>query len=464
MTDGLNFHSSLDDIVWPAIPRPDGALVATLLLQLEQSQWWPPARLRQMQYRQLSQLCRYAVRQVPFYRERLATLGWRPGQSMTPDIWREVPLLTRDDVQTFRDQLRGETLPRAHGGVAESTTSGSSGKAITFYSSALAKLFWDAFTLRDHFWHRRDISKPLAALRHSDKDFAPYPRGIRGRSWSSAFDKLLRSGPAVAVNLHCSPEEHTEWLTRTKAGYLIAFPSVVDHLARHCLKNRIALPDLRGIITLSEVLETTTRELCQEAWGVAVTDIYSARETGYLALQCPECENYHIQAESALVEILRADGTPCEAGETGRVVVTPLHNFAMPLLRYDLGDEAQVGPPCPCGRGLPVLTRIVGREFHRIYLPDGRTRLATMGSDNRKKLLAIDALKQFQLIQTSLHSAEVRVSTSAALTSENEETLRQVAWSILSYPLELTITCHDEIPRDASGKFQIFVQKYNPPA
>nr|WP_316626966.1 hypothetical protein [uncultured Brevundimonas sp.] len=463
MKDGFDFRSSLNDIAWPAVPRPDGAVVAALLLQLEQSQWWPAARLREMQFRQLTQLCRFAARQVPFYRDRFAALDWRPASPMTPEIWREIPLLSRDDIQAGGERLTAASLPKTHGRVTSSSTSGTSGKAITYHSSKLSGLFWEAFTLRDHFWHRRDISQPLAALRHSEKDYAPYPKGIRTRSWGAAFDRLFQAGPSVAVNLHRSPEEHLEWLQRTRAGYLIAFPSVVDHLARHCLKNRIALPDLKGVITISEVLEPATRELCREAWGVAVTDIYSARETGYLALQCPESDNYHLQSESALVEILRPDGTPCDVGETGRVVVTPLHNFAMPLIRYELGDQAELGPPCPCGRGLPVLTTILGREFHRIYLPDGRTRLATMGSENRKNLLTVAALRQFQLVQTSLHSAEVRVSTSAALTPDDEETLRQVAWSILSYPLDLTISIHDEIPRDASGKFQIFVQKYKPP-
>ena len=78
--------------------------------------------------------------------------------------------------------------------------------------------------------------------------------------------------------------------------------------------------------------------------------MYSSQEVGYIALQCPENESYHIQAENVLVEILDDDGLPCEPGEVGRVVVTALHNLATPLLRYDIGDYAEVGSPCSCGR------------------------------------------------------------------------------------------------------------------
>jgi phenylacetate-coenzyme A ligase PaaK-like adenylate-forming protein len=63
------------------------------------------------------------------------------------------------------------------------------------------------------------------------------------------------------------------------------------------------------------------------------------------------------------VEVLDEEGRPCAPGETGRVVATSLNNFAMPLIRYETGDTAEVGAPCPCGRGLPVLTRIMGRDL-----------------------------------------------------------------------------------------------------
>ena len=78
--------------------------------------------------------------------------------------------------------------------------------------------------------------------------------------------------------------------------------------------------------------------------------MYRTQETGYIALQCPDSENYRIQSECALVEILDAEGVPCQAGEIGRVVVTPLRNFATPFLRYDIGNYAEEGAPCPCCR------------------------------------------------------------------------------------------------------------------
>ena len=82
--------------------------------------------------------------------------------------------------------------------------------------------------------------------------------------------------------------------------------------------------------------------------------MYSCEEAGYIALQCPQAEHYHCQSESVLVEVLDDEGRPCTPGQVGKVVLTALHNFAMPLIRYENQDYAEVGPPCACGRGLPV--------------------------------------------------------------------------------------------------------------
>ena len=71
------------------------------------------------------------------------------------------------------------------------------------------------------------------------------------------------------------------------------------------------------------------------------------------------------------MEVLDNHGRPCKEGETGRVVLTDLHNFTMPLIRYEIGDYAEVGPPCACGRGLPVLARILGRSRNMLTLPAG---------------------------------------------------------------------------------------------
>ena len=87
-------------------------------------------------------------------------------------------------------------------------------------------------------------------------------------------------------------------------------------------------------------------------------EIKSTDATGLLAIPCPEHGTLHALSECARVEILNASLQPCAPGEAGRLVATPLHNFAMPLFRLDTGVDAIPDPPCPCGRGLPAIARI----------------------------------------------------------------------------------------------------------
>jgi phenylacetate-CoA ligase len=166
----------------------------------------------------------------------------------------------------------------------------------------------------------------------------------------------------------------------------------------------VHLPDLRAVLTYGEPVSADVHAACRDTWGVPVQDIYCCEEQGYIATQCPLYEHYHVLSETILVEVLNEQGRPCAPGQLGRVVLTPLHGFAMPLLRYAIGDYAEVGGPCPCGRGLPVLQRIPGRERNQVVLADGRH----TWPDISALWAAIRDVEQIQLIQRSPHQVEVR--------------------------------------------------------
>ena len=179
--------------------------------------------------------------------------------------------------------------------------------------------------------------------------------------WGPPIDTVYDTGPLGMMALQEDIAVQAEFLVAHNPAYLLSLPSNLIALCRHFARSGVELPALREVRSYGEALSQEVRDACREQWGVPVTDTYSSQELGYLAIQCPTAERYHVMSELFLVEILDEEGRPCGAGETGRVVATDLHNYGMPLLRYDLGDYAQVGEPCPCGRGLPVLDRVVGR-------------------------------------------------------------------------------------------------------
>ena len=142
-------------------------------------------------------------------------------------------------------------------------------------------------------------------------------------------------------------------------------------------------------------------------------------------------------------------------GEIGHVVVTTLHNFAMPLIRYRLRDQAEVGEPCPCGRGLPVLRRIVGRQRNMIRLPDGRQHWPSFPGSLWREV--VPALQQFQLIQHDLNLIEVRIASSIPVSMEQGQGLAKILKEKLGYPFKFNFTYVDRINPTANGKFEDFV-------
>src|SRR5262249_44931895 len=140
-------------------------------------------------------------------------------------------------------------------------------------------------------------------------------------TWGAPVDLIYRTGPSAVLDISTDIDEQIRWLRERDPDYLVAFATNVHRLAGRCLELGVRFGKLREARTYGEMLRPDTREIVRTAWGVEVVDCYSSEELGYIALQCPGREHYHVQAENLLVEVLRDDGTPCAAGETGRMVV-----------------------------------------------------------------------------------------------------------------------------------------------
>ena len=380
-----------------------------------------------------------------------------PGK-ITPGEWRELPWLRRRDIQAAGDELYSESVPRGHGRISETHTSGTTGQPIRGLITGLSSLFWSAFTIRDHLWHRRNLKGKLAAIRQSGKGKHPYPDGFKMPQWGTT-NLVFETGPLVSLNINCTIEEQADWLRRENPDYLLTHPTNVYRLASYCKEQGIRLSNLRQVQTLSEILRPEVRDACRAAWDVGVADMYTGREVGYLALQCPEHDHYHIQAEGIYVEILNSGGDACRPGEVGNVVVTPLHNFAMPLIRYEIGDYAEVGEPCPCGRGLPVIKRILGREVDMVTLPNGEKRWTLLSSGNIEDFLKIAPVRQYQFVQKTPHAIEARLVVGRQLNDLEKQKL--VEWIVdkLGHPFTVKFSFVDEIPRSPSGKYQDFISE-----
>jgi phenylacetate-CoA ligase len=443
-------RSSRPGLSWPALPNADGALVLALQFQLAQTHWEAPADIELGQFRQLANLLRQAHATIPFWRERLEAASYdRSAAAPAPEWFRTLPVLTRREVQALGDALLSNRVPPEHGHVARGQTSGSTGRPISFYVTQVSQLFWLAFTLRDHLWHGRDLAGKLAAIRIKVENES-------GPGWGPATDAVFHTGPSATLNIRTDIDEQLAWLDQHDPDYLITHPSNLRALVRRAIEKDWRPRRLREARTFAEALPDDLRALCREAWNVKLCDAYSAEETGYIALQCPEREHYHVQAESLIVEIVDQRGEPCRPGETGRVVVTTLQNFAMPLIRYEIGDYAVAGAVCPCGRGLPVIERILGRKRNMLRLLDGRRYYPSFPAED---WAGIAPIRQLQVVQRTLDDIELRLVAERPLTAPEEARLFAAFQRSLAHPFRIALAYRDQIGRSGNYKFEDFISE-----
>ena len=447
-----NFQSALPGMVWPAVPSGDGAVALGLLFQFENSQWLSASRLLEHQFRQLDVLVKHAHATVPWYRQRWPG-AFDPTRPLTTESFSSLPVLTRRELQENFDSLKSNNVPAAHGAVGETRSSGSTGVPVRVLKTQLAALLWNAFTLRDHLWHRRDFRGKLAAIRHGIKEG-------EFDNWGAATSGLIATGPSVVMGIRAGIEAQLSWLEQQQPEYLMTYPSILRELVQRSVERGARLARLREVRTFGELLAPDIRELCRAAWNAPVTDVYSADEVGYIALQCPRHEHYHVQSEGVLVEVLDNSGNACESGQVGRVVVTSLHNFALPLIRYELGDYAEVGEPCSCGRGLPVLKRIMGRVRNMLVTAAGERFWPPLGS---RRFFEIAPIVQHQLVQKEVGLIETRLVAASPLSPDQEERLRALILSGLPPGMRLTFSYCSNIPRSEGGKFEDFISEVSVP-
>lgn len=419
--------------------------------QLEQSQWWSPQEILQQQFRQLARVLAHAYETVPFYRDRFqkAGLKFTHQAHITPDIFTQIPLLGRSDIQLYGESLLSRQVPSHHGKLIERQTSGSTGKPVRTIGTGLTQFFWSAFTLRDHLWHKRDLTGKLASVRTTVKDSI-----VQG--WGLSTDMVFNTGQCAMMNIRADISTQAKWLEEQNPDYLLSHPSNIYALAQRCKDTGIKLPNLKEVRTLGEIVTPDLRTICREVWGVKIADIYSAQEVGYIALQCPDHEHYHIQSENVLVEILNEQDRNCAPGEIGRVVITPLHNFAMPLIRYEILDYAERGSLCQCGRGLPVLKRIMGRQRNLVTLPGGKQHWPSFPAET---WASIAPIRQIQLVQKEIDFIVARVVADRRLSAEEEKLFVSVIQERLGYPFRITLEYPDQIGRSAGFKYEDFISE-----
>lgn len=431
----------------------DQAIAAALkkvFAELRQSQWMKPAAIAEAQHRQLVKLANHCAAHSPFFRARLEACGLSPAGLGTAEGFARLKPFNRRDLQSA-DGFYCDEIPPGHAPLTETRTSGSTGEPVVVRRTGVNGLYWLAFTLREHFWHGRDFAKRFCAIRPGIADVT------RAEDWGRPANLLFRTGPSLVIPITLAIEQQFDLIRDFSPAILLAYPSILAALIREGERRGVHLKSIEHLRSVGETLSPDLRTEAKRYFGLDVADAYSSQEMGYIAIQCPQSANYHVMAEAMIVEVLREDGSACAAGETGRLVITDLRNFATPMIRYDIGDWGEAGGACACGRGLPTLSRILGRTRNLILMPDGTRHWPLVGFDRFREIAPV---RQYQFIQTGREEIELRLAVERPLLPEEETALTTHIQKALGHSFALNFVYFDgAIPAGPGGKFEEFVCK-----
>jgi phenylacetate-CoA ligase len=420
--------------------------------QLQTFEHAPPPRQNHLLRSQLENLLLHAKKYSPFWQERLAKtrLQGRPLEQLLKDI---APL-TRKELQSEFDRLSAKFPKREALGVTEGNSSGSTGTPVRFERcTRLYTPLYFAVGFLCSRWHAIDQQKRLGTigLRSNDKENAPL--GIPYR-WlgpvAMGFERSTKDRPVSETYDYCAKKNPV---------YLQCGPTILSSLARYAIENGRNELRPEKALTLGSAITDEIRDLVLKGLGTKIIDRYSSEETGYIALQCPKHNHFHIISPVTLVEIVDDSGELCPPGKPGRVLLTSMQSYAMPLIRYEIGDMAEWGEPCDCGITLPVMSKVWGRTRHLITTPDGRK---TYFRIYAREFQDIPGLIEYRFVmhQSATVVAYLRVSEpSASIASAVTEKVQRA----MGYPYPVRIQFVEKIDWGGSWKQEPFAVSDAPP-
>lgn len=307
----------------------------------------------------------HAYRNVPYYRERWDTIGWVPSDFRWPEDISSLPLLTKADLRASFENLKshdaGRYAPRVE------TTSGTTGAAIKFLSDKSSRCLEFVYYWRYWGWSGYQIGDRVAEFSTTYFLRRPALRDAHER-----YDRV--SNRLMLNNSVLSPERLEVWvkaLTRFKPKFIKGMPGTLLLLSRHLAASGFQTIHPEAVFTTGETLRPAARSVIEKAFGCPCRDSYGHMERTVAASECHQ-GRLHLNSDYGFCEL------PVERGSKEahrvRVVGTSLHNRAMPLIRYETGDELEMSgdAECACGLPFPIVERVIGRETATLRLSGDR--------------------------------------------------------------------------------------------
>lgn len=452
-------HQKWKAVAWPGFPPALDELVIR--------EFWPTIQHRAWEAKALSDMVRYAVANVPYYKTLFAGLGLTAADITSPDDLPKLPVLRKETLVEQFDAMQSPAIPRGDGPSGVTKSSGTTGRPVVVSQSRNSQWMFTALWVRQARWFDFEpggifIESRIPSEIHLANSEEPNPDGtLLSLPYWRYMGDLFQTGMAYGLNSTEKIEQQVAWLRKVKPQYAMTYPGVLEEWAL-ASGGKSPVDSLKGVIAVGSTTTVSLRARLETMYGIPIHQTYGLNELGKVAFRC-HAGRYHVNTEHCLVEITNGTGQPCKPGETGHLLTTSLRNPVMPLMRYDTGDMARPADgPCPCGRTLPSFEDIEGRFRRFAGLPPG-TRTRVNGLIAAIELFSPDQigfLRRYQIHQDKENRYTLRVYAAGAVPAAFHEHIRKHWDSQDGVPGTLVaITEKEEIVNAPSGKRLDFISE-----
>lgn len=410
---------------------------------LKKSQWLTNPMLQRIQEKKLRSVIKHAYNHVPYYHHLLKSLSLNPNDIQKVDDLCKIPILTKSEIQNNFEKITANNLDRDR--CSSNRTSGSTGMPLTILYDNYAHTSIGSRHLRSYF---------ECGLKFSDRiDHFSDPRHFnRNKSWFNHLGFLRKKNFAVFDSI----DDHITKLIEHPPDAIEGYPSILFLIAKKVQDRKIREINPRLIFTTAELLIEGIRKKINSVFDTELFDRYGSVEFGTFAWECQRHNGYHLDIEDVVVEFLK-NGEPVSPGERGEIVVTSLFSYAMPLIRYSIGDVGTLSnEQCSCGRGLPLMKIIDGRADDFLVLPSGKI----ISPRNIGTLEYIDGISGWRIIQEKKDKIIVQIVKGENFSQKTIEQVKEkVLTGCLGENVEIVVKLVEEIPKNESGKIRMVMSK-----
>ncbi len=431
-------------VLFPLHERLKGHTTVAVLKHMEQTQWWSREKLQALQFERLRDLLRHAGKYVPYYRDLFREHRIDADAVTSLQDLCRLPFLTKPLIRANLERLKSAESA----GLARFNTGGSSGEPLIFFIGNARVSHDVAAKWRATRWWNVDIGDPEIVVWGS-----PIEVGAQDRV-RTVRDRLLRTKLLPAFEMSDSQlDVFINEIRARRPRMLFGYPSALSLIARRAERRGQAMHDLgiRVAFVTSERLYDHQRRKIETVFGCRVANGYGGRDAGFVAHECPE-GGMHITGEDIVVETVRPDGTPCQAGEAGEIVITHLATRDFPFIRYRTGDVGVLdGSLCACGRGLPLLKEIQGRTTDFIVAADGTI---MHGLALIYVIRDLPGIRRFKIIQQTLDYTKVLIEPDIGFDPTLCAQIEAGLKARLGAATRVEVETVRELPTEQSGKFR----------